>query len=256
MSLMALNEVSVHTDGAQLLEAVSLSVAAGELVVLVGPNGAGKTSLLRAGLGLQSLSNGSAALGGRPVRDLTPGARALCASYLPQTRPLAWPNRVRDIVALGRFAHGAAPHRLSDTDTAAVEAALSDCALTALGNRTADTLSGGELARVHCARAFAAAAPLLVSDEPVAALDPLHRFHVMQLIHDYVDEARGALVVLHDLALAARFATRLVWMKAGQVVADGPPAETLTAARMAEVFGVQARVLDGAVILDGPVPPT
>lgn len=252
MSLLSLRDVSVSTGGAALVTGANLEIAPGELVALVGPNGAGKTSLLRAALGLVPLASGTASLGGRPVGGLAPRERARAASYLPQTRPLAWPNRVRDLVALGRFAHGAAPHRLVGKDTEAVEAAIAACGLFSLADRQADTLSGGELARVHCARAIAAGAPLLVADEPVAALDPLHQFQVMSLIAGYAKGPRGALVVLHDLNLAARFATRFIWMKEGRIVADGPPGETLTEARIAEVFGVRASLSGGAVRIEGP----
>lgn len=252
MSLLKLENLSVDVAGEQLLHAATLSLTGGELVALVGPNGAGKTTLLRGALGLVPASAGISQIDGEQTGTLSATARARAISYLPQTRPLAWPNRVRDVVALGRFAYGATPHRLGAEDARAVDKALQDCALTTLADRATDTLSGGELARVHCARAFASETPLLVADEPVAALDPLHQFQIMALIRAYVDQGGGALVVLHDLALAARFADRLIWMKDGRLVADGPPASTLTEARMAEVFGVQARVSKEAIIIEGP----
>ena len=172
---------------------------------------------------------------------------------MPQQRPLAWPNTVRDVVSLGRYAYGAAPGRLSAKDAAAVDAAIARCDLTGLAHRQTDTLSGGELARVHCARAFAAEAPLLIADEPVAALDPRHQFRIMDIIADFVAAGGGALVVLHDITLAARYASRMIWMKQGRIVADGAPEETLTAARMAEVYGVQARVDGRRVEIEGAV---
>ena len=164
---------------------------------------------------------------------------------------LRWPNTVRDVVALGRFAYGAAPGRLSAKDAEAVDKAMGHCGLTDLSERNTDTLSGGELARVHCARAFAADAPLLVADEPVAALDPRHQFSTMDIIRQFVGGGGGALVVLHDIALAARYATRMVWMKDAQIVADGPPEETLTPGRLAEIYGVQARVDGRTVEIEG-----
>jgi iron complex transport system ATP-binding protein len=104
---------------------------------------------------------------------------------------------------------------------------------------------------MHCARAFAAEAPLLIADEPTGALDPRHQFRILDLIKSFVDEGGGALVVLHDIQLAARYASRLIWMQAGRIIADGPPAETLTAERLESVYGVRARVDGTRIEMDG-----
>ena len=106
---------------------------------------------------------------------------------------------------------------------------------------------------MHCARAFAAEAPLLIADEPVAELDPYHQFRIMDLIRAFVDTGGGALVVLHDVSLAARYASRLIWMKGGRIVADGGVDQTLHAARLAEVYGVRGRVDGGRVEMEGPL---
>lgn len=239
------------SNGAALVEGARFTLAPGDLVAVLGPNGAGKTSLLRASLGLQRRTQGEAWLSGRPTHALSPIQRARLLAYLPQIRPLAWPNRVRDVVALGRFSHGGGLGRLMPDDADAVERAMAACDLTHLAERRTDTLSGGELARVHCARAFAAEAPLLFADEPTAALDPRHQFRIMDLIGTFVGRGGGALVVLHDVALAARYATRLIWIKQGRILADGPPAETLTPERMAEVYGVRAQVDGLKVEIEG-----
>lgn len=251
MTLIA-RGMGVEAGGAILVADAELTVSPGELVVLLGPNGAGKTSLLRAALGLTP-SGGTATLNSEAVASMTPAARARALSYLPQMRPLAWPARVRDVVALGRFAHGVTLGRLSPRDAEAVEEALVRCDLIPLADRATDTLSGGELARVHLARALATEAPLIVADEPVAALDPRHQHRVMGLLRNFVGGGGGALAVLHDLALAAAYADRLVWMKDGRVVADGPVRETMTVARIAQVYGVRARIIDGDVMIDGAV---
>jgi len=198
------------------------------------------------------LVGGQSTLDGQAVQTMDPIARALAVSYLPQTRPLAWPNRVRDVVSLGRFAHGGAMGRLQGPDAEAVDRSLAACDLAHLAERSADTLSGGEMARMHCARAFAAETPLLVADEPVAALDPKHQFQVMDLFRSYVSQGGGALVVLHDIDLAARYADRLVWLSDGHVVANGPVQETLTSDRLAEVYGVRAEVEGLRVHISGP----
>lgn len=234
--------LTLRVKDARLVKDASYRLAPGEFVALLGPNGAGKTSLLRASLGLEKPTSGASTLGGMESSRLSPIERARRIAYLPQIRPLAWPNLVRDVVALGRFSHGTALGRLKAEDAAAVDRAISACDLAHLSHRRADTLSGGELARMHCARAFAAEAPLLIADEPTAALDPRHQFRILDLIADYVARGGGALVVLHDIQMAARYASRLIWMKKGRILADGLIAETLTAERLEAVYEVSASV--------------
>ena len=245
--------LTVVAGEATLVEAASFSLQAGELVALLGPNGAGKTSLLRGAIGLTSPTAGWARIDGEDTAGMTPRLRARRLAYLPQNRPLAWPNPVRDVVALGRFSHGAALGRLRGADRRAVQRALAACDLQRLALRSTATLSGGELARVHCARAFAAEAPLLIADEPTAELDPYHQFRVMELIRSFVDRGGGGLVVLHDVVLARRYADRFLWMKGGRIVADGTPAATLSATRLAEIYGVRGRVEGARVEIEGPL---
>lgn len=251
MAELLTKDLSVKAGATTLVNGANLRLVPGELVALLGPNGAGKTSLLKAALGLEKRSAGFARLDGSDSAKLSPIERARRVAYLPQQRPLAWPNTVRDVVALGRYAYGAAPGRLSPEDAAAVDQAIKRCDLKELIDRQTDTLSGGELARVHCARAFAADAPLLVADEPVAALDPRHQFRIMDIVREYVDGGCGALVVLHDITLAARYATRIVWMKDSRIVADGAPEDTLTPERLADIYAVRATVSGRAVEIQG-----
>ena len=245
--------LTVKAGTATLVEAASFILQAGELVALLGPNGAGKTSLLRGAIGLVPRATGWARIDGEDTAEMAPRRRARHLAYLPQNRPLAWPNPVRDVVALGRFSYGAALGRLRGDDRRAVERALAACDLERLATRSTATLSGGELARVHCARAFAAEAPLLIADEPVAELDPYHQFRVMDLVKDFVGRGGGALVVLHDVVLARRYADRFIWMKGGRIVADGTPAATLSAKRLADIYGIRGRVDGARVELEGPL---
>ena len=234
--------ISVSAEGSPLIKDIELDLKPGELTALIGPNGAGKTTLLRTLLGLIQPDTGQVSLNGMDVQKLSPIKRARQIAYLPQTRLLAWPNIVTDVVALGRFAFGTTPAKLSPSDKAIIDEAMIACDIVHLAERRADSLSGGELARVHCARIFAAQAPFLIADEPVAALDPRHQIRIMKLIKTYVSTERGALVVLHDINLAAQNADRLIWMKDGRIIADGTPKDTLTVERMADVFGVRALI--------------
>ena len=248
-SLIAEN-ISVIRDDRTLVDQASLIIKQGELVVLLGPNGAGKSMLIRSLLGLVP-SQGRSVLGDDDLTTLGPEERAKLAAYLPQKQEVVWPNYVYDIVSLGRFAHGAAPGRLGPADRDAINDAIKTCALEDLTNRRMDTLSGGESARVHIARALATKAPFLLADEPVAALDPYHQLRVMDVIRTFVNNGGGALVVLHDIALAAAYADRLIWMKDSAIVKQGTVGSTLTKERLADIYGVAAHVDGTAVTITG-----
>lgn len=245
MTIMTARGLSYHGDAAHpMLKDAHLTLRHDEVTMLIGPNGAGKTTLIRLLLGLLSPDSGTVAWDSdRPL--------AQTVAYLPQSRPLIWPQPVRDVVALGRFAYGGLPSRLSEADAAAVERAMAAADVTHLADRAADALSGGEAARVHLARALAAEAPYLIADEPAAALDLRHQHAVMALFRALAAEGRGVLAVVHDLSLAAAYADRLIWMQQGRIIADGAPADTMTTERLAAVFCVSARVenRDGRVQL-------
>lgn len=242
MAEIALSNLSVALNGRAVLRDVSLRIGAGECVALLGANGAGKSTLLRAAVGLALPQAGTARLNGEDPALMAPAARARVASYLPQARALAWPLLVRDVVALGRFAHGGNLGQLRGPDRDAVERALIACELQDLADRSADTLSGGERARMHIARALAAEAPVLFADEPVAALDPLHAWRIMELIADFAAKGGATLTVLHDPALAGRFCTRIIGLKEGRIVADGPPQEVLSPAFLSEIYGARYQI--------------
>lgn len=251
MAKLLAKGLSASAGKASLFRDVDLEIQSGELVVLLGPNGAGKTSVLRSILGLEKHVTGEVSLDDLDIRSLTPNERARHIAYLPQQRSLSWPNTVRDIVALGRFAYGAAPGHLGPVDQQAVNDAIGRCDLKTFADRRADTLSGGELARVHFARAFAAQTPLLIADEPVAALDPHHQFRIMDIVQTYVANGNSALIVLHDISLAAQYASRLIWMQNGSIISDGSVEETLTEARLATLYGIRAEVSGRSVQIKG-----
>lgn len=250
MVKLVLDNVSAKHGAVRVLSAVSCTFAPGEFTIILGANGAGKSSLIKAALGLLPISEGSVTLDEREISSLSPPKRACLVSYLPQNRSLAWPLLVEDMAALGRFAYGASLGRLSASDRAVVDRALSDCQLQKLRRRPATALSGGEQARMHFARVLASEAPLLLVDEPAAALDPQHRFRIMEILQNYAHAGNGAVAVLHDLTLAARYADRLIWMKGGQIIDDGPPSITMNAENIGSCFDVDAQVrTDSGIIL-------
>lgn len=236
------DQVCVRLNEEKVVDGASFKIQSGELIAILGANGAGKSSLIKAGLGLLPLESGIVRLNNQDPIRLAAGKRARQVAYLPQSRPLAWPLCVRDVVALGRFAFGAAPGRLVKADADAVEAAIAACNIAHLTDRATDTLSGGELARVHVARALATQAPLLVADEPTAALDPAQALGLMTVIFDFCAKGGAALVVLHDINLAARFASRIIVMNQGKILVDAGPRKALTPSILQAAFAIDARI--------------
>ena len=220
------------------------TVSPGTLTGIVGPNGAGKSTLARAMLALVP-ARGSVRVDGVDAAAMPRGELARRIAYVPQGQTLHWPLTVERLVGLGRLPHLAPMSRISDADAAAIERAMARADVLELRGRIATELSGGERARVLFARALAVEAPALIADEPLASLDPGHQIDVMELLR--AEAAGGGLViaVLHDLTLAARYCDRLLLIDEGRIVADGTPAEVLTAERLRAVYGIDARVETG-----------
>ncbi len=232
-------DVHVRYGDSHALEGVNCAVGAGEMVGLIGPNGAGKTTLMRVLAGLQALQAGETRYDGAHASALPRGELARRVAFLAQAGEAAWPLRVDHLVGLGRLPHRRAFSGPSAADRAAIEAALAAADVAYLRERTLRALSGGERARVLLARALAVEAEVLLADEPVAALDPLHQLQAMALLRSVARGGAGVVAVLHDLTLAARFCDRLIVLAGGRVVADGPPS-VLTDAVVAAAYGVEA----------------
>lgn len=241
-TLLELDAATVLLGGRSVLDAISFSIRRGEIVALLGPNGAGKTTLLRAALGLVDVEFGTAHLGGKDSRLLSARERALRAAYLPQRPQSIWPISVEELVALGRFAHGAAPDRLAPRDQAAVDAAIEACGLTALRKRRMDEISGGEKARAHLARALAQQAPLLVLDEPTAGLDPAQALAAASIIRTHANKEGGVFFSTHDITLAVSVAHRVILLSEGRILVDGAPEAALTPEALGTAYGRKARL--------------
>lgn len=235
-ALLELDKVSVKLRTTHALMGVSLNVRAGEIIALLGPNGAGKTTLMRASLGLVP-AEGARALGGADPAKLTNRERALRVAYLPQRPQSIWPISVEALVALGRFAHGAAPDRLNATDQVAVDAAIEACGLQNLRARGMDEISGGEKARAHLARALAQHAPMLLLDEPTAGLDPAQSLAVADILRTHAANDGAVVFSTHDIALAASAAHRVVLMHEGRILAEGEPEKALTRDALEVAYG-------------------
>ena len=232
--------LSVTLAGRLVLNDVSLALSSGHLVGLVGPNGAGKTTLLRALAGLVR-SEGAIEVGGDALSSLALRERARRFAYLPQGHVVHWPLAARDIVALGRYPHGATdPARLTPKDAEAVLRAMQATDVVEFSERRVTELSGGERSRVALARVLAVEAPVILADEPTASLDPRHQFDVMKSLRASADKGVLVIVVTHDLGLAARFADTVLVLLDGRLVSQGAPAEALSEKTMGDVFRISA----------------
>ena len=207
------------------LEPSDFGMEAPELACLVGPNGSGKTSLLHA-LARIGGASGEVRIDGVRPESLAPAGRRRLISFLPASRDIAWPLTARDLVRLG-------------ASEAEAEEALAALDLAPFADRRVDRLSTGERSRVLIARALAPKPRLLLLDEPVANLDPLWQLRLMERLRLAVEEGQGAIVAMHDLDLAARYADRLVLMDGGAIVAEGAPQAMLGSARLEAAFGIE-----------------
>ena len=238
--MLACQNTEVRYGVRSVLESVSFVIRAGQIIALLGPNGAGKTTLLRALNGSIPISSGSIEIDGKLLEQYSRREIAQRIAVIAQENETRFPVSVLDFVLAGRFASGRAFGWETETDITAARRALSDCDLSNFADRLMNELSGGERQRVVLARAIATDAKVFLLDEPTANLDLAHQALMFHLIRERCrDQNCSAVVITHDLNLAAEFANKILMLKDGNTFAFGKPSEVLSQQNINEVYNVQ-----------------
>ena len=242
--LLEAEAVEVQIGTAEILRGVDLTLRRGELVAIVGPNGAGKSTFAKAVCGITKPTGGRVLWGGRPISDLNGRDLAAIRAFIPQRAHVPEGVTVAEALRIGRSIHLRPMQPLAQDDRSAIEMALERTGMNEFRDRLLTTLSGGELQRVQIAIGLVQEAPALVADEPTAQLDLGAISEVSRLLRDLVSDDLGVLVIVHDLALAAAIADRCVVVSDGVSIATGDPHEVLKEELIAEVWGVEAELVE------------
>ncbi|MCP2289830.1 ABC transporter ATP-binding protein [Nocardia amikacinitolerans] len=245
---LAAEQISLGYGDRVIVDGLTLDIAPGVITTVIGPNGCGKSTLLRSLGRLLRPRGGRILLDGKAISSMKTKDVARVVGMLPQTPVAPEGLTVADLVARGRHPHQSWIRQWSAADETEVMTALEQTGIADLADRALDELSGGQRQRAWISMALAQGTDILLLDEPTTYLDLAHSLEVLDLVdrlHD--DLGRTVVMVLHDLNLAIRYSDQLVVMHAGRIVAQGAPADIVTAALLKEVFGLDASVLEDPV---------
>ena len=244
-TVLAAQSLSVGYGERLVIPALSLEITMGTITALVGPNGSGKSTVLKTLARLIAPRSGAIYLDGKAIASLPTREVARQLAILPQGPTAPEELTVGELVEQGRYPHTGPLRMLREQDHAAITQALAQANMLELRHRRLDSLSGGERQRAWIALALAQSTPILLLDEPTTFLDVGHQLEVLTLIQQLNrTQGKTIVLVLHDLNQAARFAERIIALRDGRIVADGPPRDILTADLLAEVFQVKATIIN------------
>lgn len=250
---LTIESLTAGYGGRTAVDGVDLTVPAGQVVAIVGPNGCGKSTLLRAVARLHEPTSGSVRVGDTDVWQLRQRAAAHRIALLPQSPQAPEAVTVAGLVRYGRHPHQGLFRQWSREDEQAVREALLLTGTTELAARRVDQLSGGQRQRCWLAMVLAQQTPIVLLDEPTSALDLGHAVEVLELVREVAAAGRTVVMVLHDLAAAARYADTLVAMDNGRIVARGPAREVVNPTLVKELYGIDTDILaapgDGAPVV-------
>ncbi|WP_030665624.1 ABC transporter ATP-binding protein [Streptomyces rimosus] len=240
---LRVEQLTAGYAGHPVVDRVDLTVGSGTVVAVVGPNGCGKSTLLRCMARLHEPESGRVFAGDADVWRLRQREAAHRIALLPQSPQAPEAVTVAGLVRYGRHPHQGLFRQWSREDERAVTRALEQTGTSGLAGRRLDQLSGGQRQRCWLAMALAQETPVVLLDEPTSALDIGHAVEVLDLVREVATGGRTIVMVVHDLAAAARYADTVVAMRSGRVVAAGPPREIIDAALVKELYGVDAEIL-------------
>ncbi|MFC6985829.1 ABC transporter ATP-binding protein [Streptomyces cirratus] len=236
--------VTLGYDQRVIAEDLSVEIPDNSFTVIVGPNACGKSTLLRALSRMLKPSAGQVLLDGQAIASMPAKKVAKTLGLLPQSSIAPDGITVADLVSRGRYPHQGLLRQWSQHDEQVVAESMAATGVAELSGRAVDELSGGQRQRVWIAMALAQQTPLLLLDEPTTYLDIQHQLDVLDLCAElHENQGRTLVAVLHDLNHAARYATHLIALRGGVVVAEGPPAEVVTAELVEEVFGLRCQII-------------
>ncbi|MFD0721868.1 ABC transporter ATP-binding protein [Streptomyces globosus] len=242
---LSAQNVTLGYEQRVIAENLSVEIPDNSFTVIVGPNACGKSTLLRALSRMLKPSAGQVLLDGHAIGSLPAKKVAKTLGLLPQSSVAPDGITVFDLVSRGRYPHQGLLRQWSQEDERVVLESMASTGVAELADRTVDELSGGQRQRVWIAMALAQQTPLLLLDEPTTYLDIQHQIDVLDLCAElHENQGRTLVAVLHDLNHAARYATHLIALRGGKVIAQGPPAEVVTAELVERVFGLRCQIID------------
>jgi len=243
-ALYDVDGVEFAVGGRRIVSGLSFRLEPGRIHGLVGPNGSGKSTLIRMLARQQAPSAGRIRFLDDDLSRFTDRDFARAVAYMPQFTPAGEGLTVRELVALGRFPWHGALGRFGAEDAAKVAEALAETGLYPLADRLVDSLSGGERQRVWLAMMIAQDARCLLLDEPTSALDIAHQVEMLGLVRT-LSRARGigAVIVLHDINMAARLCDEILALRNGTLIAQGPPEAIMTSEMLADIYGIAMGIL-------------
>ncbi|MET8831212.1 ABC transporter ATP-binding protein [Streptomyces sp. NPDC004610] len=238
-------QVTLAYDQRVIAERLSVEIPDNSFTVIVGPNACGKSTLLRALSRMLKPSEGRVLLDGQLIQSMPAKKVARTLGLLPQSSIAPDGITVADLVGRGRYPHQGILRQWSAEDERVVQESMARTGVAELGERYVDELSGGQRQRVWIAMALAQQTPLLLLDEPTTFLDIQHQIDVLDLCAElHEEQGRTLVAVLHDLNHAARYATHLIALRDGEVIAEGAPGDIVTAELVERVFGLRCQVID------------